>query len=380
MHVRDALYMPQLKWKAGECKALGTARDAMSGRLLPAFRIPPSGGFDPDEQRVLTPLEHIRSFGARLSASWGKRLVFVDASLVDDDEHASACHRHPLTELIERAWLEGAFAAPVVSLQSSSSYVEAVKRYTSANRDWPICLRLSLSDMERIRSFVELEVVVKAFGASAHNTVLLFDGGALHVSDSESFVHLLAERFAVLAPRNAWARVFWGSTSFPEKPSLKAGVDGQFPRSDWDLYQSIVNSGSDFPSIPMFSDYALEFPSHYKPAKVPPVAHFRYSTESDYWIFKGQTTKKPNGYEAIFPVARRLVGSEHFFGDAYSLGNRFIANLIADGAKTGNASTWRWASTDHHISLTLNQLSLLHGVSDQSFDQEPASLKQLQLI
>ena len=380
MHVRDALYMPQLKWKAGECKALGTARDAMSGRLLPAFRIPPSGGFDPDEQRVLTPLEHIRSFGARLSASWGKRLVFVDASLVDDDTHATACHRHPLTELIERAWLEGAMAAPVVSLQSSSSYIEAVKRYTSANRNWPICLRLSLTDMERLRSFGELEASVKGFGASAHNTVLLFDGGALHISDPEPFVHLVSERFAVLAPRDTWARVFWGSTSFPEKPNLKAGVDGRFPRSDWALYQSIVKNGSEFPSIPMFSDYALEFPSNYKPVRVPPVAHFRYSTETDYWIFKGHSTKKPNGFETIFPVARRLVESGQFFGDAYSLGNKFIANLVLEGVKTGNASTWRWASTDHHISLILNQLSALHDVRDHSTATVAAPLKQLQLI
>jgi len=380
MHVRDALYMPQLKWKAGECKALGTAQDAMSGRLLPTFRIPPSGGFDPDEQRVLTPLEHIRSFGARLSASWGKRLVFVDASLVDDDEHATACHRHPLTELIERAWLEGAFAAPVVSLQSSSSYIQAVSRYTSANRHWPICLRLSLSDMERLRSFGELEAIVKAFGALAENTVLLFDGGAVHISDPEPFVHLVAERFAVLAPRNTWARVFWGSTSFPEKPNLKAGVDGHFPRSDWDLYQSIVNNGSEFPSIPMFSDYALEFPSNYRPVKVPPVAHFRYSTETDYWIFKGQSTKKPNGFETIFPVAKRLVESDHFLGGTYSLGDRFIAGLALDSAKTGNASTWRWASTDHHISLTLKQLSILHEVSDRPIAKVPEPSKQLQLI
>ncbi|QNA86404.1 hypothetical protein G4G27_22285 [Sphingomonas sp. So64.6b] len=380
MSVRDALYMPQLKWKSGECKALGTARGAMSGRLLPAFRIPPSGGFDPDEQRVLSPLEHIRSFGARLSANWGKRPVFVDASLVDDDKHAAACRRHPLTELIERAWLEGAFAAPIVSLQSSPSYVEAVKRYTSANRDWPICLRLSLSDMERLRSFGELDAVVNTFGASPHNTVLLFDGGALHISDPEPFVHLVAERFAVLAPRNTWARVFWGSTSFPEKPNLKAGVDGRFPRSDWELYRSIVSNGSEFPSVPMFSDYALEFPSYYKPVKVPPVAHLRYSTETDYWIFKGQSTKKPNGFGAIFPVARRLVSSEYFFGEEYSLGNKFIDSLLLEGAKTGNASTWRWASTDHHISLILKQLSVLHEVEGETAREPAIPLKQLQLI
>jgi hypothetical protein len=234
--------------------------------------------------------------------------------------------------------------------------------------------------MERLGSFGELEAAVKAVGASPHNTVLLFDGGALHVSDPEPFVHLVAERFAVLAPRDTWARVFWGSTSFPEKPNLKAGMDGRFSRSDWDLYRSIVNSDSEFPSIPMFSDYALEFPSYYKPVRVPPVAHFRYSTETDYWIFKGQTTKSPNGFEAIFPVAHRLVGSELFFGDAYSLGNKFIADLVSEGAKTGNASTWRWASTDHHISLTLKQLSVLHDVKDRPSVEESMPFRQLQLI
>ena len=364
MQLRNLIYLPQLKWKAGELRALASTPPGLAERMVPLFKIVPGGGFDPIEQRTLSTAENIRLFGRRLSQVWGRRLALVDAALIDDDRRSADAENHPLTELLERARLEGANAAPVAMLGASVRYARAVNRFCASHEKRVLCLRVTLCDLDDIMSLKDLRDVVHAFGAEPGRTILLIDGGPIHVEDSAAFSHLLAGHLARLAPVNVWSKVFWSSTTFPDKPKLKAGELGRYTRGDWALYQTMLASRREFSTLPLYSDYALEFPGDYMPIKVSPTAHFRYSTEWDYLIFKGSTTRKPNGYKAIFPVAGRLVASDDFKGREFSEGDAYIALLLNDGAKTGNASMWRWASTDHHFRLVHAALSAAFELPD----------------
>ena len=129
---------------------------------------------------------------------------------------------------------------------------------------------------------------------------------------------------------------------------------------------------------PLFSDYALEYPAFYKPVRVPATAHLRYSSESDYLMVRGASTRKPNGTTVIRPVAEKLVSLTEFRGADFSEGNAFISTLDDSTKSTGNASTWRWAATDHHISLVLRGLSDLFQF-EESKDEE-VSGEQMHLI
>ncbi|HZF94357.1 MAG TPA: hypothetical protein VEZ20_05725 [Allosphingosinicella sp.] len=351
MFPHDVVYMPQLKWKAGEIRALGTLPTPFADRTLPVLKITPGGGFDAIEERVLSTVENISLFGRRLTLAWGRRLAFIDAELIDGEQHSRGLKQHPLTELLERARLVGACAGPLVRLASSAAYKEAVKRYCEREAGAPICLCVSLSELETLPSLDALRTTVGDLGTMTERTVLLIDAGPIHVAEPAAFVQLLAGHLGRLAPRGAWLRTFWGATTFPNKPKLKAGDVGRFPRGDWLVYKSIIESADEFASLPLFSDYALEYPSDYTPVRVPPTAHFRYSTQEDYLIFKGATTRKPNGYAAIFPVADRAAASGDFMGKGYSAGDAYIEALTRPGARTGNASIWRWASTDHHFRI-----------------------------
>lgn len=343
--------MPQLKWKLGECKALSTLPPVLAARTLPVIKILPGGAFDADEQRVLSTVEQIKLFGHRLAQCWGRRLVFVDAELIDHERHSLGFEDHPLTELIERGRLAGAMVAPLVSINSSEHYRQAVSRFLRHSPEGAICLRLTLNDLEQGLTLHDLRALLTDIGASSAQTVLLVDGGPLHIEGVDDFVHLLAGRIAPIAPEGLWLRTFWSGTTFPDKPNLRPGQVGSYQRTDWRLFKSIITNAREFPTAPMFSDYALEYPGNYKPVQAAPSAHFRYSTEDDYFIFKGTTTKKPFGYEAIFSVAELLASADCFAGARFSAGDAYIERLSKPGAKTGNASVWRWASTDHHFRL-----------------------------
>jgi hypothetical protein len=359
----DVVYMPQLKWKAGEIRALGTLPSPFADRTLPTLKITPGGGFDAIEQRVISTVENISLFGRRLSQAWGRRLAFIDAELIDGEAHSQGLKQHPLTELLERARLEGACAAPVIRLGSSEAYKAAVKRYCAREDGAPICLRVSLSELESIPSLDALRTSLHSLGSATRQTVLLIDAGPIHVQEPSGFIHLLAAHLGRLAPKGAWLRIFWGATTFPNKPKLRAGEVGRFARGDWALYRAIVGAAEDFATLPLFSDYAVEYPGDYTPIRVPPTAHFRYSTDADYLIFKGSTTRKPNGYAAIYAVAAQATRSSDFLGKDFSAGDAFIGQLTQPGARTGNASIWRWASTDHHFRVVHAGLQATLGLS-----------------
>jgi hypothetical protein len=357
----EVIYMPQAKWKAGERRAFKTA-STQGDRLVPAFKVTPSGSFDPDEQRVLSPMEYLRRFGHQLAESRGRRLAFIDAELVDDDQHRKAVDAHPLTELLERARLSGANAAPIFSRSYSTGYAQAVRRFLERDSNAVACFRLGLQELEEISSASELTDFVSDLGGSPARTVLLVDGGPLQIDDAEDLAHLLAMQMARLIARDTWLRVFWSGTSIPDKPKLKPGMLARFPRTDWKVYEAILRLKDEFPIVPMFSDYMLEYPSDYKPVQVSPTAKLLYSSEDEYIFCKGKSTKVADKYGNIFPVAAQLASSGDMKGAEYSLGDSYIHRLASGLGKTGNASMWRWCSTDHHLATVDNQLTKVFGI------------------
>ncbi|QJQ32326.1 hypothetical protein GV829_07570 [Sphingomonas lacunae] len=347
--------MPQLKWKAGERWSLASLPERRREFVIPAFTIPPAGSFDIEAKKVETVTEYICGFGKKLFEAWGKRLVFIDASLIDDDRHCEGFHVHPLTELINRAALFGARAAPIFSLNSTPAYMAAVSRFVKQNEISIVCLKVSLFDLETIETSSALEQIVENIGSVSANSILLIDASSLAQIDSSDLQDIASYHLARLVDEKKWAKVFWGATSFPDQLKLKAGETGVFPRSDWRLYRemqdTLLNHGLELG----FSDYALEFPGQYGPSKGRTVAHLRYSDENNYYVFKGPRVADES-YKAIFGVAQRLVKSDIFKGEDFSLGDAYIAELAKASGRTGGASNWRWCATDHHFKMILDEL------------------------
>lgn len=379
MGVSDLIYLPQAKWKAGERRAFNSCAALRDGRLAPIFKITPAGGYDPDQQRVLTTAEYLHSFGAQLAASCGRRLAFIDVELIDDERHANAVGVHPLTELLVRSRLAGANASPVFSTSSSPEHKAAVRAHYANGSQPTGCFKVGLHELETLRSAEDLIGYAEDFGASPASTLLLIDGGPLAIVESEEFAHLLATQLSRLVAPDRWAKVFWSATSFPDGPKLKAGEIGVFPRLDWTLFKYIRQNAAEFPVEIGFSDYMLEYPSQYNPVNVRATAKLSYSTKDDYIISKGRSTKVDSGYKNIFPVAKNLISHPGFMGEAYSLGDEYMARLASGTGRTGTASLWKWCATDHHLALVYNQLREMLAMPINIFEPvEPA--EQLELL
>jgi hypothetical protein len=246
-------------------------------------------------------------------------------------------------------------------------YQDAVKRFCRDHPQLPIALRLGSSQLERPNLGGEIAGLLSQLSCEPERVFLVLDFGAPELDEDAvlPFAELIAERLNELPNLHRWLNVAVLATSFPEDIPLKAGQSKRFSRFEWVAYQSLCNMSERLLRRPAYGDYALEFPGRYVTGKAQPTAQFRYTTPRDYLVLKGKNTKKPNGYEVIREVADELVIEAEFRGADYSLGDDFVKNLAARNGGPGNASTWRWAWTDHHITTVLCGLRELLGIPDR---------------
>lgn len=378
MNFENVSYAPQFKWKAGERAAVTHFDPAWSDRVLPLFRMTPFGSFDAELKVTLTADQLLKKFGTQLADVTGRSPALIDAELLENPEEFKSAI-HPVHPLLERARIAGAHPIPVYRPSSSEIYLKACKRFLTWSESKCGCLRVSLDDIEAIKTREELKGFMSLVGANAKESVLIIDAGPLSISDEEELAALIAYQVTRLVRPMDWACVIFSVTSFPESPKIPPWSSEAFERSDWMLYREMYRIRDEFSVFPVFSDYGLEYPANYKPIQVQPVAHLRYSTENKYFIFKGKSVKFDEKYANIFPVAASLVASGIYKGADYSDGDAYIAQLATASGKTGHASKWRWCSTDHHLRLVMRQLNelLSLGLGQSSPQVEP---DQLQLI
>lgn len=378
----NSMYFPNLKWKQGESWALASTPPQLRRRITPMFSMPPSGGYDHATGRFLGPLEHIKTM-ARLYSSWGNQVAFIDAKHLDDKKHREALPRHPLTELLERARSTGGLACPSTALDRSEDYQNAVARFVRKHEyQFPISIRLSGGDLEQPTLRMDLDSLLKRLECPPSRSVLVVDlADVTFQTDEEldALCNILVERINELPFLTDWLNVVVVATAFPAKIDLKAGDLGIYPRLEWSLYKRLFDMRSELLRMPAYGDYAVENPAQVLPINVPPSAQLRYTTEAEHLIFKGKTTRKPYGYQSIFPVADRLIADDRFMGAKFSRGDAYIVSL-ADHRDTGYAPKWRWASTDHHFSLVLKGLGQLIGVSVEVEEDVNLHANQLALF
>jgi hypothetical protein len=179
----------------------------------------------------------------------------------------------------------------------------------------------------------------------------------------EGFVELLADQIADLPFVHSWTGFAIAMSSFPIAIKLKPGEVKEYARSDLSVYDKLISNPKGLLRTPMYGDYAVDTSPVQKPQRRTPSAHLRYSTSTIYAVSKGTTVKKPYGYEAIYPVADVLAAQPYYAGPTYSDGDAYISGLHRRTAKNGNAATWRWASTDHHLTVNVDVIAEMYGLA-----------------
>src|SRR6266498_4658070 len=134
-------YVPCLRWKQGEYKAMSLLSNGARDLITPLIEIPEKG-FDfetwTDKKSID---EHLAPVAKRVKQNWQRRLCFVDLNLIPSSELMRG-GVHPVKFIFDQLRVLECSAIPVTGLTRNAQYQVAVKQ-TAAKDKRGLCLRIS---------------------------------------------------------------------------------------------------------------------------------------------------------------------------------------------------------------------------------------------
>ncbi len=349
------IYMPILKGKSGEFTALKNLSSTVKKNIIPLIEV------DPVDIDIDTGFAK-KSYNNHLDGYFKKFTeigedvshYLIDANLIDE-EHISSEDIDPLENILSQLTENKIKAIPVINLYCQQWYRSSIKK----NINHSLGLRVTPLDLlapDDINNLLRELEVTKA------ETYLIIDFE--YVDDESNHIKNIHKAIKAIQDLSEWKDVVLAAGSFPTDMS---GIDrgiSSVTRIEWRAWCNLIqqpNLGRNF----IFADYAVQHPEFRRlevdPRFISMTASIRYTGQEDFIIIKGKNVRQ-HGYEQFGDHSQVLVKHPAYSGKDFSDGDSQIhvyaeKRDLGESKGFGNATTWRWISTNHHITLVVNQLS-----------------------
>jgi hypothetical protein len=356
-----AHYVPVLKGKEGERKALNALSDTARKGLTPLIEVPPlPWDFDADEPAA-TIDAHLAKFPTNLAKAWGtNQRLFLDLDLLGDAERLESDDRHPLVWLADELRALGVKVVPVVGIGRSPACIDAVRAVNK--RDGAgVCLRVLADDVgDPASADATLKALLASLDCVPEAADLVIDFRAIAADQVAVVTTAALAILSTMEGLEAWRSLTLAATGFPEQlSSLGQGLI-RIPRPEWAVWQGLFKKRTSLRRMPAFGDYAVQHPNLMEvDARIMRMAaNLRYTTDQEWLIARGRDVRR-EGFAQFFDLARMISEAPEFYGADFSWGDWAIAEGSAGRGSTGNATTWRKIATSHHLTVVVTQLSAL---------------------
>ena len=352
-------YVPILKGKEGEFRALSTLAPVSKRILTPLIDIP-RRDINPDTQQPNKLLESYLSKKAnRIYSCWGStRPIFVDLfDLALDLRMKNGDHF--ISYMFEHLRQNNVQAIPTTGLDRDDQYQIAIRDVISKDGRGG-CIRLLAEDIEdpatTVRDLSDLLQFIRITQEGVH-LILYFrslpDGSEHRAAD------LTIDFMGTLPFVDALNTISVAASGFPENlAKINPYSIYRIPRTEWRLRQILISQRNRLPRLPAYGDYGICHPDilDFDPRIHTPSAAIRYTTDLNWIILKAGSLKR-YGFHQFHQLAGSLIGNPEYSGAHYSWGDEFIDDCANNMAGTGNLTTWRQVGTSHHLTLVGEQIS-----------------------
>lgn len=361
------LYVPVLKGKEGELAALETLHLSIRSRIMPLLELPPIPFDHVKKQKTKTDAEHLDGIVSRLGKFSARQQLYLHIGWQGSSDQIEEAGEN-VHIFLSRLRLTNIEAIPVITFQSSQSYLQATMQHNEAT-NLGFCIRMRMRDFnEEIDQEQELSRIQQALGLRDASTIdLVIDLGDLGTSP-EYGLHTARSIFSILprADKFQWRRLILVAASFPKDlRDIDAASTILLERKEWNLWLALQRKPGALPRRNLiFGDYAISNPlaKELDPIKMVMSANIRYTTDRDWLILKGRSVRKYK-FTQYFQLCESLVERKEFCGGDFSWGDWFIEQCALAMQGPGNATTWRKVGVNHHLTFVAAELAkLVHGI------------------
>lgn len=362
-------YIPIIKSKRGELKALGLLKESVKNEITPLIDIHRiEKDFDenpPKPKRSMD--EHIERRAKSIIKLWGSnRPLFIDFFDIPLDELTNE-GKIPIEILMGTLRNSRMLAIPTTGLDRNDNYNNAIKRIIEED-ERGLCLRIQNDDMvSPIKTGDIIANLLTVIGTSYNKVHLLLDFRSCPLPDLSKNTEL-ARRFIKGMPSiNKYQSLIIAGSSIPG--SIAEIVDKNstvlLKRTEWELWLALKRMKG-IKRIPKYADYGVVHPDgppeiDFRKMRKNVNAKIRYTLNKAYLIARGE--KLDDNYKQYHDLARQIANNVNFFSSSFSWGDKYIADCASKIVGHGNLETWIRVDTNHHITFVVNQLANLSGTS-----------------
>jgi len=365
-------YIPILRWKLAERKALGQLFQQDRENLTPLIEfVMPAATTKKQGDKILitkTPKEKLTEMLSDVAndflKSCGQNTIFIDVHLLDSDVRASS-----FEQILSSSNKLNLFSVPVIYIiPVTSTSADMATRTIAINyaksSGHGLCIRIDRSHFDENDLSSHISKFLADNKLDIKNVDLLVDLG---VVDQDTITDDIIKKLNQIPSINNWRSFIISAGAFPKNlTEFMPGKVHELDRLDWKLWKSVKDSG--LSRAPLFSDYTIQCPI-YDPVNIRGSVSVRYTDNDKWWIFRGKkpgvidqkTKEKGPGLEQYIDHAKTLTGksfSQYYKGADYSFGDAEITRIAEPkNKKPGNPTTWLTIGINHHITLVARQFA-----------------------
>ena len=338
-------YVPVLKVKRGEKRALAEVRPRLRQHVVPLLEIVERTSAPTVDKHLTT------GFRDLASSLQGYPRCFLDLREIAPDGPASAA------KAFRRAISEGISFTPVTGISRVSDVASSV----TLSQSYGLAIRLTRAEFEGGRLSARLRRFLSVNGLSPDRVDLIVDLETVEeliTAGVKSFEQAFLNE---IPDKSQWRTLTVTGSAFP----LSMAVVGRnssawVERSEWLAWRDgLYAQRSLLERLPTFSDYAIQHRAgveNFDFRFMRPSATIRYTSDIFWLLIKGESTKNTPARIQFRQLATRLVyGQLHssFAGANHCLGCKLVKDS-ADGASgLGSPEVWRRIGTIHHITTVV---------------------------
>nr|WP_248286871.1 beta family protein [Brevundimonas pishanensis] len=355
MTISPKQYVPVLRWRAGEYRALSKLSVACKSLVVPLIEVL-EPDFDFEKLRPVKTIDkQLLDFGAQLQKSWGQHPALLDGrQLLTATRMADGSH--PMTFLFNAARAQGAVLTPVIALSSDLDYQIAVRDIAAQDMNG-VVLRCTLDEALDPDFAVNVAFLLGMIAIAPPQLDIVLDLRSPSYEPQAALIAIIRSALASPTFLGARSSVVLGA-SFPETLTALTLPIQTIDRLEWRLYKTLITALTAQERRPAFGDYAvaaIDFPrGDMRFMRGSP--NIRY-TVRDGWLVARTKRLKGQTNHAYPSLCQSIITSGQYRGPTFSQGSAYISGCHAGTETRGNATTWKWVATNHHITVVVDDLS-----------------------
>ena len=342
-------YVPVLKVKRGEKKALQAIAPPLRSRITPLFEIV--------QRKEKTLSAHLdTAFKGLADAARPYRRCFLDTREIEPDGQAAA------TEVFERADAAGMIFTPVTGLTRTTDTAAALAHQSNG-----IAIRLTRAEFEAGRIARGLPEFLTNHDLGDAEVDLIVDLGAVDQLVTQGVANFADSFLADVPDQRRWRTLTLSACAFPiGMGGVETNSHAFVERCEWQAWRaSLFANRRTIVRLPTFSDCAIQHPSgveDFDPRIMQVSAAVRYALSEKWLIIKGESTRSVPPSQQFPQLATQLTYGHllpYFAGPTHCDGCGSM-KAAADGAPgLGSPEVWRRLGTIHHLTRTAEELASL---------------------